>query len=268
MKDYAKIVKEYYTLKDIGVKNFKCPYLYDCEQSVYPQRIYRQAETHIGSNYGEKVRVVVVRNGHGQNPHDLDNRRKEVEYLDTLPDIELTPQMLGIKQVLRELLDFIVPDTRRIHSYYALTNIANCSLEENRESIVPVKLYRNCSRYLLDELFLLEPNLIVAIGSIASSALGVLSEIDREIFQFTIDYEDPPEGYIENSIRLGQKYFKVLTFKNGTFAYVLNLPNPKNRGAWQSFERNYLCTIAMMANELIYPSHFSGLTAKHPSPFS
>ena len=264
MKDYAKIVKEYYTLKDIGVKNFRCPYLCDCEQSVYPQRIYRQAETHIGSNYGEKVRVVVVINGHGQNPHDLDNHRKEVEYLDTLPDIELTPQMLGIKQVLRELLDFVVPDTRQIHSYYALTNIANCSLEENTQSIVPVKMYRNCFKYLVDELFLLEPHLIVTIGSISSSALGKLSEVSREVIDFALGNDDMAKDTYETLIQHTKKYLRTLNYKNGTFSYVLNLPNPECQGAWRSFMAYEMQRLSYTATNLIYPSTYSGLIVSHP----
>jgi len=259
MKDYSKILKKYYREKDIGVNKFNCPKFNDCGQSVYPRPIYRSTETHIGTNYGEAVRIVCLQEGGGEKPRDIDTRRKEIEYLDTLEDPELSQTMLGIKRVMTKVLDFIVPDTRRIHSYYALSNISNCSFEEGMHNINPIQMYRNCSGYLLDELFLLEPNLIITIGPIAGSALGILSELRRDVLEFAIENPDLEEEDNARMIRLGQRYFGVLSFKNGTSTYVLKVPNPTDRGAWQSFEKTSLVEVAWIANELIYPSKYSGL---------
>jgi hypothetical protein len=77
---------------------------------------------------------------------------------------------MGLMTVLQELLAPDIGGGPAVFRHFALTNAAKCS-RHGTGNEVPGRCYENCARYVVPELEILKPDIVVSTGSGARVAL-------------------------------------------------------------------------------------------------
>ena len=244
----------FYASNKLLVDHFDCRHSDACHQDAQCE-LKRGAEAHVGTLYGERLRVVVISLDTGGSCSNMDNRRQRIE-------IDLTPQttnphMKGTMETLQAIYgaDAENPDVRML---FAMTNAAKCSRRES-SSMVPWRLYNRCREYVKEELECLSPELIVTQGNRAHEALGSpesLSELHRKtLYAWTAELP----GWVREWLKaLAKEHLRTVEIGERDVP-VIKAVHPSARGGqWQQFARVGLKPVAAMARHLTQPPSRSG----------
>lgn len=258
MNDPQKYVDDLRILYDdrkIGVSEnsppFSCCHLKSCRVAAKKRDLCLGAEAHVGENYGDPIRLVVVSMDTGgsaesEKGEDLSARRATIQ---GVTYEEANPHMKGTIKTLRYLYGYGQKPDCDLLQRFAMINSAKCSGKDDDKSSMPWKLYKNCWDHGLAELDILNPQLIVTQGAKARDLLKPQEIDEKEIRKHVpnLTWGDADVGtWIYTQAKEYLKYWQ-----NGDQAVlVLQVPHPSARqGQWQLFERTMLPTIAHVVRQ-------------------
>lgn len=243
-KDYHKILTDYYAMNGLLASDFRCKNYEQCKAVAKRGELCKGGSAHIGSNYGNPYRIVIVSLDRGDNHKGADSaelRTKVIEGVWTTVD-QVNQHMTGTKNLLKALLEKKFDKEENLFTHYAMTNSAKCCGADGNSSSVHKVLYDNCSDFSLKEIELLEPELVVTEGQNAINALyGRFSELSDSDVSEIIKHLGGSSKYMEQIIKaLVSEHIKKLSIGN-EFAWLLILPHPSARGGqWQHFIRYFM----------------------------
>ena len=259
---YVKCLRKLYDERKIGVSEnsppFDCCHLECCKAVVREDRdrcMRMGAESHIGEKYGDPIRLVVISLDTGGSyeerkmGEDLPERR---EIIQGVTFCNANPHMKGTIRTLQRLYGREPQELEGdLLQRFAMINSAKCSAGKyNKDaSRVPDKLYENCKEHGLAEMAVLDPQLVVAQGSMARDLLPLQDISEEEIRNHvpSLVWGDADVGsWICTQVKEHLKYWK-----NGDQpVLVLQAPHPSARqGQWKRFERTMLPTVAHVVRQ-------------------
>lgn len=152
---------------------FSCKYQEQC-----PGQLARGMQCHIGSRYGEKMRIVVASLDCGNGgAEEIDGRTGDV--VTSAEESKLDPHMKGTYKALAYFYD--EQDPGKLVHYMAMTNTCKCCKLDSTEHM-SVNYYWNCREYTVAEIHLLKPDVILFQGKFApigcNEMLSVIEGID------------------------------------------------------------------------------------------
>ncbi len=240
-------LKDFYSRESIAVNSFNCSNKQKCIKAAKSRPLYHGAEAHVGSKYGEVLRIVVVALDTGHEPADLEQRRTIIE---CLWGKQLNPHMKGTTELIQGLLKGQLEENTSPHPFYAMINAAKCSGADGKRDMVPDELYAHCRPFALKEIELLNPQLLVTQGKKAAAVLsapqipieelitivGGITE-DREIQQWLISF--------------GRQYLRAYSLEEDNYVPVLEVPHPSSRnGSWTLFKNIALAPVLSLIKGL------------------
>ena len=245
-RKYVKRLRRLYDRRKIGVDAFACPHLKSCRKAAKAKdrKLCLGAEAHVGRNYGDPIRLVVVSLDTGGSAgtsrgKDLRKRRSTVQ---GVTFSGTNQHMKGTIQILRHL--YGEEAEAEILPRFAMINSAKCSGKDDKSDSVPDTLYQNCREHGLAELDKLEPQLVVTQGAKAREMMELDQICEKEIRKHVprLTWGGADVG----SWICAQAAEYLRYWRNGEqCVLVLQAPHPSARqGQWQRFERTMLPTIA------------------------
>lgn len=171
MEDYVNKLREFYKKEKIGRDNFNCRNSKKCFEGLNISEGRRGSEAHVGSNYGEPFKVLIVSLDRGKEAENIDNRTKEIE---GLREEVLNPHMKGTLATLKVILsDVKVNEDVELFRQFAMINAAKCCIGLNMNQ-APWRFFKNCMDYTRGEIEILEPDVIITQGRRAADVFGLL----------------------------------------------------------------------------------------------
>lgn len=239
-EEYRKILKAFYREKGLLVDGFCCEQQARCEKIAGQRALSHGAEAHVGSQYGNPFRVVVVSLDRGDGSSDIVSRSKCIEGL--VDANRLNQHMKGTKRLLEATFGDL-KTTNNIFAHFAMTNSAKCCGADESMNSVPAGIYYNCAKFSLDEVEALEADLVITQGKNALVAFEgkdnnlKVSKIPEEKMLNILEIFS-----VDNSVAMKlfkdmvDKYIKMIQWENHKSVLVLT-PHPSSRtGKWQDFE--------------------------------
>lgn len=234
-----------YAREKVGVVGFACPHQSECCSAAAPRPLRHGAEAHVGSCYGDSLRVVVVSLDTGGGSETLTERRHVVE-----TNEKPKSHMRGTITALRALLGSEVPQEQLLR-LFAMINAAKCSASDGKHEMVPARLYELCRPFGWEEVKLLEPEVIVAQGANARAVIPNGRRLtDAELgAAFSSLPADPPLS--EWLGRLAQRYIRLVDLGMRR-SVCIDGPHPSARGGqWKNFEVAALQPVAWVARRVV-----------------
>jgi uracil-DNA glycosylase len=207
------------------------------------------AEAHVGTRYGEVLRIAVVSLDTGGGSATIDRRTEIIESLEGRP---LNPHMKGTTSLLKVLLEPEIGDSSP-YPFFAMINAAKCAATDGKRDMVPATLYDRCRGYAQSELRLLEPHVVVAQGQRARAVLSPRNGIpyDRVIATVTARLPSIPSPFASWLANLAREYLREVPLADHLVLALLT-PHPSARaGQWQRFERLDLLPVAWLARAFV-----------------
>lgn len=245
---YSDNLRKFYNDNGISVGSFCCPNLDSCLKASYPRPLHNGAEAHIGSCYGESLRIVIVSLDTGHKSSDMNDRRSGIESVvwDTA-----NPHMKGTITLIKTLLNGLIIEPANIHKYYAMVNSAKCSGADGSRDKVNSKLYGNCHKYTIQEISLLEPQLIITQGVDAANTFkreAIDTNSLSPIFK-VLGIDKVSAGWLTSLVH---EYVKLVDIGSGNKIPLLQTPHPSSRnGQWGLFRRIALEPLVKIIHTLI-----------------
>lgn len=188
-------IKKYYQTKGILSTNFKCPYKKICKGNN--DKFYGPKSAYISSGYekGELPRLLFL----SLDPGDCEknpNKRlpKYVRSIEEQRDVNLLyrnrhwykTHQLAYTILKRFKDDLTIENVKR---FFAHANSVKCSMNNPNHKQAHKILFKNCRSYILDEILILKPDIIVTQGLQAKKAIEelVLNKSNMKKFYYIID---------------------------------------------------------------------------------
>ena len=234
----------YYESNGIAVKGFKCPHWSECEK--FGPLPGRGSEAHIGSSYGDPIRIAVVSLDRGDGAEDVWSRSSEVE---NSPEKGLNRHMAGTLCTLKAIL--CERGSANLWTQFAMINAAKCC--NGSKNSVPDQLYEECSEFGFQELILLKPQIVIAQGKNAKRPLKSLCPIDEvQASNIANRYlSGLSQQELVHSIRwMVEKYLYKINL--GDACWCLATPHPSDRGGrWPAFSNLALPILGRILHDLV-----------------
>ncbi len=230
---------------------FRCPHTKECKAAANCD-LSRGAEAHLGSGYGKAkaLRVVVVSLDTGATSERMDQRRDRVEALHNKDLREMNPHMRGTTELLKAIYGAKTGES--FYELFAMTNTAKCSRSGESSNMVPDKLYRNCSKYVVPELECLDPQLIVTQGAKAWNAIELNQPVPAisPVVDDWIDDQAKSEVARDWLRSLAIEYLYTLRVAGRDVPVIKTIHPSARQGQWQRFARTALQPVVAMAKYL------------------
>ena len=244
---------DFYGERGIFVCGFRCKHSDSCAEAAENSelKLERGAEAHVGSNYGQRRRVVVVALDTGGTSDCLDKRRERVE--------EQEPgnqHMRGTLRLLEAIYDEASNGSGKHHVFtlFAMTNAAKCSGGIFGTGQVGWNLFNNCREYVMPEIDCLDPELIVTQGVRAYAAIRDSEELTlSKAHQAVVERHAAELGKEVQKwiVALAKEYLRTVDI-GGSEVPVMKTVHPSARGGqWQYFTRVALEPVAWLARCLM-----------------
>ena len=212
MSKYHDLLIEYYLENQIHPEHFNCPYQVNCRKYAYQGKMTETKMSMVGSSYGEKYPKIVVlsldppsgveiglnKRGEFNTPH-----QRMVEFVSSLHEKDNysvdrpNPHWAMTQIIVKDLLELwgftaqpnaaIVTESysnrpiENVSSYFAHVNMAKCSMNNPGQRQAARVVHSTCSKaYLLEELIVLEPDILITQGATTNKILGQMF-VGREI---------------------------------------------------------------------------------------
>jgi len=232
----SKQMNEFYELNGIVTDRPACPHLNDCRKIAKSRELICCSQAHIGTKYGEEIRIVVVSLDTGEDAYDLERRTEvmeEIRYVEkpckqTKGTMELLFDLLGTKGILID----------NVLKYTSMTNSAKCSGVGSKNKL-STRIYQNCSKYQIEELELLQPDVIYTQGVdsmrylrryFTENEIPSAGKINDFICKNELNETDVCFGILNSSVKLVKIANKPVV--------VVECPHPSARdGRWRVFKK-------------------------------
>ncbi len=251
---YRKILNAFYREKGLLVDDFCCEQQKECEKVAGQRALSHGAEAHVGSQYGNPFRVVVISLDRGDGSSNIESRSECIEGL--VDAKRLNPHMKGTKRLLEATFGDVVT-INNIFAHFAMTNSAKCCGADESMDSVPAGIYYNCARFSLDEVAALEADLVITQGKNAFVAFEskdndvTVSKVPEEKMLNILEIFS-----VDNSVAINlfkdmvDKYIRIIQWENHQSVLVIT-PHPSSRaGLWQNFEGVLLDPVMAIARFL------------------
>jgi hypothetical protein len=249
-QDLTACLHQYYELQGIAVNNFRCPHSGKCESAAAPELLTgRGSEAHVGSQYGNPVRIVIVSLDRGEGAEDVWKRSASIEGLPAHGK-GLNPHMSGTLATLKAILGERGGPT--LWSRFAMINAAKCCY--GNMDAVPDSLYRACSEFGLQELIRLKPQIVVTQGRNAKEPVRLrqysISQRARDIAERYLSGCTKPE--LRDAVEwMIERYIHQIDLGESKCLW-LETPHPSDRaGRWHPFRCVFLPVLGGVMQELL-----------------
>ena len=256
---YVNQLQTFYAANGLLVCDFRCQYANACTEAA-ECALSQGAEAHVGTRYGEDLRVVVVSLDTGGTSDPMDQRRCKIECL-YRPDCDtshMNPHMRGTTKLLKVIYGIESDiDGGNLFELYAMTNAAKCSRRDPGSAKVSSKLYKNCSDYVAPELAWLAPELIVTQGKEAREALDAgqgLSDVHQNILDNWLDNwvagrsaHPVVRDWLQS---LAKEYLMTVCVADNDVPTLKTIHPSVRTGEWQRFVQTALRPVVAMAKHL------------------
>jgi len=246
---FSSQLAEFYLRERIAVgDHFHCGNEGSCRVAASGRGMKSGAEAHVGTEYGQLRRVVVVSLDAGGETKTLAEKQADVEQ-ETKDSCN--PHMRGTWRVVEALLG-LGADVSPF-PFCAITNSAKCTASDGKRDMAPPALFENCRSLARAELEILRPQVVVTQGGKAWNVLSEAVEaVDKSWLNSlvgSLPVADPPvQGWLRS---LSDEYLRVWRCDSIT-AIVLKTPHPSARaGQWQRFDKVCLDPLAWLIRELL-----------------
>jgi hypothetical protein len=220
--EYKMKVNDFYTRNGIYPSKFRCPNQAACRPLAYQGRMTEAKMSMVGSLYGQVFPKVIVVSL--DPPAEEDNvflrpEQRTTEYIARIHENQNYsisrpgPHWAMTLIIVKDLLSLWGYQARadavtvhesysgrfieNVSAYFTHVNISKCSMNNPGRRQSPELVQQLCSRrYLLDELKVLEPDIMVTQGAATNRIMGNLL-VGKEVFE-----EDLPKSEV---IRLADK---------------------------------------------------------------
>lgn len=240
-KDYHKILTDFYAEHGLMASDFQCKHLEICKKTAEPRPLCTGASAHIGSQYGDPYRIVVVSLDRGHTSFD-DSVESRSDLIENIWGSKLNRHMKGTEILLKALLENSFGIEENLFSHYAMTNSAKCCGADGDRTSVSDALYKNCAAFSFEEVRLLKPELLITQGNraieIFNNCLIALSASEmEEVLDHLKLLTDEDKENVKNLVT--NRIYKVDWVNSSS--WLLRLPHPSARGGqWKKFEHTYL----------------------------
>jgi hypothetical protein len=192
-------LSEYYLNQSIHPKKFYCAHQNFCRQYAHLGQMIETKMSLVGSLYGTRYPkiVVVSLDPPGQGDLFLTPARRTTEHISKFTEAENytvnrpNPHWAMTQIIVKELLTFygypILPGAavvsesysgrpiENVTPYFAHVNVAKCSMNYPDKRQAPRGVHETCSHaYLLNELKILQPEILVSQGKTTNEIMGVI----------------------------------------------------------------------------------------------
>lgn len=238
-------LRRFYDQEHIAVGAFACAHKDDCCADA-ARPLTHGAEAHVGTRYGEVLRVAVVSLDTGGGSDPIEKRTKIIE---DLAGKKMNRHMTGTTTLLAALLGADIGDASPF-PYFAMINAAKCAAHDERRDMVPASLYERCLPFGRSELDLLKPQVIVAQGNRARAVLPKGKRIDPKLLTDTIEREGLPAPVGTWLEALTNEYIRTVEVGENC-AIALITPHPSARGGqWRRFASVNLAPVSWLVQIL------------------
>lgn len=173
-----KELGEYYQKEGISALDFRCQYLPICSKGN--KNFVEAKATFVGTEYekGTLPRLLFVSLDPGSSEHDshrrtLDYVRFQEEHECNTDELEKPRHWYRTHELAMVLLKKFNPDLQiqDSHLYFAHINTVKCCVGNDNHASAKDILFRNCQRYIGDEIIILKPDVLVTQGKQAKVAI-------------------------------------------------------------------------------------------------
>lgn len=261
--DYPAKLAEFYSKANIGGGNndaFACQFRESCHDGI-DGSIWMGSDTHVGSEYGEPYRIVVLSLDRGEGSANLTDRRSEIE-----GDDGSNPHMKGTMATLHAILN---PGERdnSVFRRFAMVNAAKCTPKDASMNMAPAQFFEYCTPHILKEMRILAPQIIVTQGAKAKASIGRHLNPHGKSALRTLNSMEKEQVKLIMVDLVGQEmidtYFRGFTENIWTkylFRYALDSEDiyalcpthPSERfGRWKMFQTTYLPILGKICDTLV-----------------
>jgi len=229
----------FYHARCIAVDQFQCPHQHECDQAAasISKELHHGAEAYVGEHYGSPFRIVVVSLSISDGTSRLEDRTSDADWL-TNPGQPLNPHMKGTLEILRAILEPDISD-RQVFRHFALTKSAKCSLKGSADK-PPPECFKNCAEFVIPELSILSPQLVISQGREAANALQAsASPLPSSLLEGVIHKSAATSHEMVKDVlrAIYKEHFFVLQASDFR-ALWLKLVHPADRGGrWRRMKR-------------------------------
>jgi hypothetical protein len=227
----------FYLSQRIAVDAFACPSQSDCDRvaATKGQRLLHGSEAHVGSRYGHPFRIVVLSLSDIEGTARLSGHDEYEQGL--CVEWSLNPHLVGTKEFLESVL---APEVvgRDVFRHFALTRAAKCVLEDGSAK-PPDACFWHCRQFVLPELEILNPHLVVTQGREAWWAVEKQSEalsdhLIKSLVPSDVAALHPAHSLFEGYLR---EHVHILRLSSKTIV-LLKLVHPSAQaGQWPLMRR-------------------------------
>jgi len=170
----------YYQQKGISALDFRCQHLQACGKGN--ERFVEAKEAFVGTEYekGTLPRLLFVSLDPGSS--DRDPKRRTVKFVRYLEEHKCDVAKLPKARLWHwyythdlawKLLKKLKPDLQKqdSHLYFANVNSVKCCVGNANHKSAPAVLFRNCQKYVGEEVVILKPDILVTQGNWAKVAI-------------------------------------------------------------------------------------------------
>jgi hypothetical protein len=198
MTDYYKELNKYYISKKIHPLSFDCPNQLVCRSNAHLRNMTEAKMSMVGSHYGVRYpTVVVISLDPPKEDKFLDPNHRITEYLskihekDTYSFVHPNPHWAMTQIIVKDILclwgykplltSAVVGDSYKdrpienVSAYFSHVNMSKCSMNNLGQGRAPRKVHELCSSlFLMGELNILKPDILISQGSDTNQILGGL----------------------------------------------------------------------------------------------
>lgn len=247
---------DFYLSQRISVREFRCPAQSDCDKAAASagQSLRHGSEAHIGSRYGDPFSIVVVSLSEiiGTEEDRSSQLSDHEEYERNLCGgwAQLNPHLVGTQEILESVLRPSITG-REVFRHFALTRAAKCS-PVGTSAKSPDACFFHCRQFVIPELDVLMPNLVITQGREARWALEERTEripddIVNNLVPAAVAMAHPAHTMLEGLIKQHVRWLHL----NSRVAILIMLVHPSARGGQWAYMKN------------LGPVHVLGWLAQH-----
>ncbi len=219
---YQEELINYYQRKHIHPENFNCPNKMICCNNAYKGNMTETKMSMVGSAYGEQYPKIVVISLDPPSGKKKDDTSKQWEFItphqrtteyvssthekDNYAVDRPNPHWSMTQIIVKDIMTIwgykaqpysaIVTESysghpiENVSAYFAHVNVAKCSMNNEEQRQAPEIVHRLCSdAYLLGELRVLEPDILITQGSTTNKILGKMFR-GRELLVSDLPYQE------------------------------------------------------------------------------
>lgn len=173
-----KKLTSFYKRQGISALNFHCPHLRDCSKGN--KKFVEAKEAFVGTEYekGTLPRLLFLSLDPGSSDSNprlraLKSVRHWEEHKCDVNELPKARHWYRTHELAWILLKRFKPDMeiQDSHLYFAHANSVKCCVSNDDHKSAPVALFRNCRKYIDQEIVILKPDILVTQGNWAKTAI-------------------------------------------------------------------------------------------------